>query len=385
MITRRSTRRHAWSALAAVGGLLLAACSSSTSTPGSPSSTGSTTPSHPPIRHVAVIVLENKGYQETFGPGSQAPYLASTLTSKGQLLTQYYGIGHFSADNYIAQVSGQAPDPATQADCSVYSDFKETGTAPDGQVVGNGCIYPASVKTIADQLEQAHLTWRAYAEDMGNSPTQPKTCRHPAIGQMDPTVSARVGDQFATRHVPFLYFHSIIDSPACQRDVVPLSQLPADLSSASSTPNFLFITPNLCHDGHDSPCVDGEPGGLVSANSFLQTWVPTILGSPAFRSDGLLVVTFDESDVTSSHDATACCDEQPGPNVKQAGITGPGGGLTGTVLIGQGIKPGSVNHTPYNHYSLLCSIENIFGLPHLGYAGQAGLRCFGSDVFSGKS
>src|ERR671934_286651 len=87
----------------------------------------------PPIRHVFVIVLENKGFDTTFGPSSQAPYLAQTLTSQGELLTQYYGIGHASLDNYIAMVSGQAPAITTQADCPFYTDFLPGTIGADGQ------------------------------------------------------------------------------------------------------------------------------------------------------------------------------------------------------------------------------------------------------------
>src|SRR5439155_17389717 len=91
-------------------------------------------PGPPPIRHVFVIVLENKDFDETFGPDTKAPYLARELTAQGQLLRQYYGIGHFSLDNYIAMVSGQAPNPVTQGDCVFYLDFVGTGpAAPDGQ------------------------------------------------------------------------------------------------------------------------------------------------------------------------------------------------------------------------------------------------------------
>src|SRR2546421_5098281 len=94
---------------------------------GTPAPAGADFPP-PPIKHVFVIVLENKGYAETFGPGSQAPYLSTQLTAQGQLLTQYYGIGHQSLDNYIAMVSGQAPNSETQSDCQIYTDVAP-GTA----------------------------------------------------------------------------------------------------------------------------------------------------------------------------------------------------------------------------------------------------------------
>lgn len=328
-----------------------------------------------PVRHVFVINLENKGYDQTFGPGSPAPYLSGTLRDKGQLLTQYYGIGHNSLTNYIAEVSGQGPDSETQGDCQVYSDFVQVGTVAPDQAVGNGCVYPAGVTTVVDQLQANGLTWRGYMEDMGTP------CRHPEIGAVDDTQKAEVGDQYAVRHNPFVYFHSIIDSPVCAQSVVDLSELTRDLGSASTTPNLSFITPNLCNDAHDAPCVDGRPGGLVTADQWLSTWVPKILASPAFKKDGLLVVTFDEADVADTSGADACCGEGPAPNAPLPGLYGLGGGRTGTVLVSPFIAAGSWNNTEYNHYSLLRTIEDIFGLAPLGYAKTA--RGFGYDVFGG--
>jgi hypothetical protein len=333
------------------------------------------------IRHVFVINLENTSYDTTFGPSSPAPYLSKELTAKGQLLSQYFGIGHVSLGNYIAQISGQGPSKATQTDCTTFSEFEVTGTGELGQVLGDGCVYPASVKTIADQLTAKHLTWRGYMEDIANSATEPKTCRHPEIGASDTTLAARPGDQYATRHNPFVYFHSIIDSPLCDKNVVGLDQLAPDLAGAKKTPNLVYITPNLCNDGHDEPCVDDKPGGLVSADAFLQEWVPKILASPAFKKDGMLVVTFDEAEISESSD---CCGPTPAPNVTQAGLSGPGGGRVGAVVISKFVTPGTTNDTPYNHYALLCSMEDAFGLKHLGLAGRPGLKCFGTDVYAAK-
>jgi phospholipase C len=73
------------------------------------------------IKHVFVIVLENEGFDVTFGPNSKAPYLSKTLPTQGVLLTQYYGTGHVSLDNYIAMISGQAATPQTRNDCGTYA------------------------------------------------------------------------------------------------------------------------------------------------------------------------------------------------------------------------------------------------------------------------
>jgi hypothetical protein len=179
-----------------------------------------------------------------------------------------------------------------------------------------------------------------------------------------------------------VYFQSIIDEPSCGQHVVDLSQLPRDFRRGSSTPTLSFITPDLCSDGHDSPCVDGRPGGLTSADAFLRTWVPKITGSPAFKRDGLLVITFDEAETGSEgFDAGACCGEGPGPNSPLPGIAGLGGGRVGAVLVSPAIRPGTVSDVPYNHYSLLRSIEDELHLGHLGYAGAGSLQSFGPDVF----
>ena len=210
-------------ALLAVLALGTGACSSSGSSKAAPASsrrrTATTTaPAPKPIGHVFVINLENENYAATWSPASPAVYLNKTLRPQGQLLTQYFGTADASLGNYIAQISGQAPNPETQADCLTFKDFVATGTGAYGQALGAGCVYPKSVQTIADQLDAEGLTWKSYQEDIGNSTTEPKTCRHPAIGASDTTVIARPGDMYATRHNPFVYFHSVIDEPSCARE-----------------------------------------------------------------------------------------------------------------------------------------------------------------------
>jgi len=333
----------------------------------------------PAIRNVFIITLENEGFDSTFRAGTLAPYLADTLTKAGALLRQYHGIGHFSLDNYVAMISGIAPTRDTQIDCPRYIDFVDTSAARDGQPVGAGCVYPARIQTIANQLDAKGLRWKAFMEDMGKDSTREKsTCGHPALGSLDSTQRATPTDQYATKHDPFMYFHAIIDSPLCHENVVALPALEHALKSIDDTPNFSFITPSLCHDGHDWPCVNGEPGGLTSADAFLRHWVPLITNSPAFRADGLLIITFDEA---LTIDATACCHETSGPNVTNPGVNGPGGGRVGAVLLSPFIKPGTVSNVGYNHYSLLRSVEDIFSLEHLGYAGRKGVTAFGRDVF----
>jgi hypothetical protein len=334
--------------------------------------------------HVFVIVLENTSYVTTFGEGSAAPYLARDLTAQGALLTQYHAVAHPSLPNYLAMVSGQAPNPSTQTNCVVYSDFVPTGTGEWGQALGDGCVYPATVPTIGDQLTAAGLSWKAYGEDMAASPTAPAACRRPEIGTEDTSQRARVGDDYATRHMPFLYFHSIIDSPTCADHVVDLNVLATDMAALATTPHLAFIVPDLCSDAHDATCADGTEGGLPEADRWLREWVPMILASPAFLDGGLLIITFDEAATGgATADSTACCGSGPAPNLDgPAGRDGPGGGRVGAVVIGAAVRPGTITEAPYNHYSLLCSLERLWGLEPLGYAGHPDTPCFGPDVYT---
>ena len=166
------------------------------------------------IKHVWLIILENKSYDETFTGLNQNSYLWQTLPQQGALLTNYYGTGHFSMDNYISLVSGQSPSYATQDDCSTSANMTNnnsgiittgtvgTGTDTDhttdgsgtntiapnpagptngnyGQLLthggvdatlpNNGCVYPTDVTTAFNQFNAAGVTWKAYAQDLGGA------------------------------------------------------------------------------------------------------------------------------------------------------------------------------------------------------------------------
>ena len=151
------------------------------------------------------------------------------MTAAGAFVPRYHATAHASLGNYIAMVSGQAANVLTQVDCPIFADFlPRTGVVgANGQASGVGCVYPAGVPTVASQLQQAGFTWRAYAQSMGADPARERAvCGHPAINALDGTQAATAADQFATRHVPFLYFHAIIDDPVlCDSHVVSLEPL----------------------------------------------------------------------------------------------------------------------------------------------------------------
>ncbi len=216
----RRSRRFATVGLA-VSAVILAlsgvTAAQAATTPGAPSAgTASGTGSGlPPIKHVWFIILENKSYDATFTGLNNNTYLWKTLPAQGTLLTNYYGTGHFSLDNYVALVSGQAPTPDDQNDCPVYKDLQgSVATTPNasdyGQFVtagapyqaNEGCVYPASVPTLFNQLDAAHVSWKGYAQDLGNPdssgpPHDAGGCGGPSLNPTsDPVIASTNASSF---------------------------------------------------------------------------------------------------------------------------------------------------------------------------------------------
>jgi hypothetical protein len=326
-----------------------------------------------PVRHVFVIVLENKEYAETFGPGRvYAPYLTQTLPAEGALVPNYFGIGHSSADNYIAMIAGQPPTFQSKQDCpDPLSTLPETSDSNGVAQGGGGCVYPANFKTIGDELAAKKLRWKAYAQNI----PAPCSLAHDAPGD------------YARKHNPFVFFLSVRESGDCARNDVPLTNLPADLKHGPANVNFIF--PDQCADGHSDCTATGEvtpaqeqADELAQADAFLKAWVPQITRTAAFRRDGLLAIVFDEGATSLS-----CCGEpEKDPDGSFAGgfegLPGGGGGQTGAVMLSPFIRPGTTSEASYNHYSLLASVEEAFGLRRLGEANLASTTTFGPDIFT---
>ena len=294
------------------------------------------------IKHVWLIILENKSYEASFSGLNNNTYLWKTLPSQGVLLKHYYGTGHFSLDNYISLVSGQATQPDTQADCPYYDKFtgsvdlqgKLTTNPNYGQVVSaegpnaaagtNGCVYPKNVPTLFNQLDAAGVSWKGYAQDLGNPDESGPThdagieyCGAPyaepgatgSTGQPNPG-SANGTDQYVPKHFPFPWFESIRTSGDCNEQHIAslfssTNGLYHDLQSSATTPAFSWISPNNCSDAHDAVCHGNNlsggfsdpntpnapvnyTGGLYAADLFLEHIVPEIEESPAFKEGGLI-------------------------------------------------------------------------------------------------
>lgn len=241
-----------------------------------------------------VIILENREFGEVIG-SSSAPYVNS-LANRGTLVTDYHAITHPSLPNYIALLAG---DPlGISSDCS--------------ECQARGAALP-------DQLEAAHIGWRAYMEDL------PQSCYH----------GSSAGG-YAKKHDPFMYFQQIVSDPArCQR-IVALTRLASDLRSGR-LPEFVWISPNLCDDGHDCP--------TGTADRFLADVVPALLASLGPR--GVLAVVWDEGTSDSG-----CCARAAGGRVP-------------LILAGRPVRARFRLNLPTDHYSLLALIEDSFGLSRL--------------------
>jgi hypothetical protein len=307
-------------------------------------------PTH--VKHVFAIVLAGRGYEATFGAGSAATYLNGTLRPKGTLLTGARSLGRADLPDHLALISGQPPNDDTRGGCATYTEVPKTAK-PDkaGEVTANGCAYPNTVVTVADQLTATASTWRAYVEDLDKGQPPRTACRRPASGVVDDTVLERPGDGYATRHNPFVYFHSLLDLSGCDSYDGPLERLETDLAKAKTTPALSYILPNLCHDGTASPCADGTPGGLAAADAFLATWVPRILASPAYADGGLLLVTF-------AGGAAA----PPGPEAPVR---------NGALVVSRYATAGATDDTEIDPYGVLRTVQDVLGLKPLARSAGA--------------
>lgn len=291
------------------------------------------------VKHVFLVSLASPGYEAAFGAASQMPYLAGTLRPQGVLLSGYSVLGEAALENSVAAISGQQPNPKTEADCPSYE----------------ACVYPVTTLTLADQLGAGRFTWRAYMEGMADPSGKPESCVHPEPGAAETPAPGG----YSSHLNPFAYFHSLLDLGECTSNDVPGTELAKDLRKTASTPNFSYIAPDPCDAGVPGQCPAGAPEGAAAADAYLSRVVPEILSSPAYKKDGLLIVTF----------AT------PGPP-PPAGTPEAAPLKVGTLLVSKFAAPDATDATAYDPYSLLRSLEDLFGLSHLAAAGGAKVKSF---------
>jgi phosphatidylinositol-3-phosphatase len=405
------------------------ASASPSASPASGSGGGTTTASStgfgglPPVKHVFMIVLSDRGLAKSFAAGASAGYLGGALRRQGELIENYYAVAGAPLANEIALISGQGPTAQTASDCPAFSRISPGEKGPRGQILGSGCVYPASTRTLAGQLTTRGETWKAYFQ--GVAPSSATACKVPKPGSRVPQTARSSAGYLAWRN-PFVYFRSLTAGGACERDEVGLSRLANDLASAAATPTLAYIVPSPCDDGSEAPCTPGARPGLAGANRFLKTVVPEIKRSAAYHDGGLIAITFDQAPQTGPDaDPSGCCGPASYPNLRRlaappavppgamgsgstttaASTTGAitsttpasslgggeitptgGGGHVGLLLLSPYVKAGSIDVIDYfNHFSLLGSIEKLLGLRRLGYAGAPAIPVFGLGVFNNYS
>ena len=245
----------------------------------------------PAFDHIFMIVMENHTAAQIVDNTVEAPYFNQVASAYG-LATNSLAVAHPSLPNYLALTGGDT--------------FGITDDCTD--------CFVSAPNLVADRIVPSGRTWKAYMESM------PSTCF--------------AGDRrlYAQKHNPFFYYDDIRLTGQCQ-NIVPFSSLLDDLASVDSTPDYVWITPNLCNDMHDC--------SISAGDAWLAGTVPEILSSPAFTTRrSLLLITFDE-------------DDYAGPNVVPV------------LVVATGVSPGFRSTTRYSHYSLLRTVEDAWGLAPL--------------------
>ncbi len=245
------------------------------------------------VNNVFVVVLENHGYNSVIG-NAVMPYLNS-LASRYALATNYFADAHPSIGNYFMLTTGQ----------TITNDDNFAGVVSDDNIVR--------------QLVAAGRTWKGYFSAL------------PSIGYLG-------GDKFpyVKHHNPFAYLRDVIDNPALQANLVPMSQLGQD-TAVGELPQFGFIVPDDLEDGHG--CLPGVTCSdavlLAAADTWLQNNIDPLIKSAAFQRGGVLFITWDESETSdNSH----------------------GGGQVATVVVSPGARTGFRSTVFYQHENLLRTV-----------------------------
>jgi hypothetical protein len=256
------------------------------------------------VKTVFIVLMENHNWSQIKGSAS-APYINNTLLPMSSYATQYYnppGI-HPSLPNYLWLEAG--------------TNF---GITNDNDPSSN---HQSTTSHLATQLTTAGVTWKTYQEDISGT-----TCPLTSVAN------------YAPKHNPFVYFDDVTNtnnpsSAVCLAHVRPYAELATDIAN-HTVPQYVFITPNLCDDMHDScsPVNDS----IRQGDNWLSTEVPKILNSAAYQNGGALFVTWDEA--------------------------ASGDGPIGMIVVSSLAKGGGYNNAiHYTHGSTLRSFEEIFGVP----------------------
>jgi phosphatidylinositol-3-phosphatase len=317
--------------------------------------------------HIYVIMLENHSKSSVIDDPN-APYMTA-LAHRYGMASQYYGVTHPSMPNYIATTAGD--------NFGIQDDNDQN-------------IVNLDRTNIVDQLEKAHINWGAYMDTLPAN----------KLDRFGPTLSDGTQVQlYAKKHNPFVLFDDVKSNPARMAQVKDYTALGHDLNSRHA-PQFVWISPNQCSDMHggvydtvaghpETPCPYGstkdDPNDAAlkqKADAFVKGAVTTIMHSRAWTKRSAIVIVTDENDFTGNEEtggwesADGCCDS-PYVEAGDARVSPDwpggtyGGGLIPAIVVTANGPRHFTDSTPYNHYSLLTTIEDNWNLGHLGHAGDA--------------
>jgi phosphatidylinositol-3-phosphatase len=310
------------------------------------------------LDRVFIIILENHSQQSVIGDPN-APYITSLANTYAQA-TNYYGVTHPSEPNYIAATSGSNWWTNNDNPANVFDHTN-----------------------IVTELDAANIPWAAYMEAM---PSAGYT------GQFWPSSSNPL---YANKHNPFVLYSDVLASPEDLNQIKPYTSLASDLNGRNA-PDYVWITPDQCNDMHggvyspvpgfaETPCpynnTNDDPFDVQlkkNADAFVKGAVTTIMSSRAWTRHSAIFIVSDEGDYTGNAtnggwDSPAGCCDSPvlpagDPDISAAWPGGLyGGGLVPAVVIDPSGPHHFTNSVAYNHYSLLRTIEDDWGLPELGF------------------
>jgi len=280
---------------------------------------------HRGFDHVFVIMMENTGYDTLIG-NPNAPFINFAASTTG-LASNYFGVAHPSQPNYVAATSGAL-----------------NGVLDDNDIT-------IDVPNIVDQLEGRHKTWKAYMQSYS-------LCTTP--------LDHACGNQlYERKHNPFISYKDVQTNPARVANIVDFSQFATDLAN-NTVADYVWISPDQCNDMHgrgatpDDPCDFSQVPALIRAgDTFLLNTVNAIMTSKAWRGNSVIFIVWDESDFTGTGpdgfgDTSGCCNANPG-----------GGHVLGLVISNQ-LRFARISGAPFNHYSMLSTIQESWKLGCLG-------------------
>jgi hypothetical protein len=337
--------------------------------------------SAPQLKHIFYIMMENHSRIEIVG-NAEAPYITSLAAQYGQA-TSYYGVTHPSSPNYLAAISGDFQGiwddckAGPEVTCAPEEFVTNSGDGTDSDLLtpaqaANASVIPHwfSGANIVDELEDSGKTWIAYMESIPATGDTDEFWPYAQATDAGPEGGLDYSNPYklyAQKHDPFMYFQDIRTNANRMNKIVPFTTFATDMMApAAKIPNFVWISPNQCNDMHGVstamatalgiPGCDVDAMDITIGDNFVKSTVTAIQASPAWADGAAIVIVFDEDDYVGT---SGCCNSPIGATAVLGGANVP------AIVISSLVTSPVTSSDPYNHYSLLATIQSLWGLPCL--------------------